>query len=658
MSEQKIPIPAMLYNAAVGGHVCGPEDVDFGQKVVHLIKYDRAGNEVTFESQVTQANKIYVIHDDFVLSSDVTIPANCVLEFDGGSISGAYTLIGNNTAIVWDNKTPIFGNGVVIDSNGTWNVPYISSKMFANLNYSNSLKNVFALNNPNIQTTVVIEKESYNYTVSVNNNHESALKIVSNTEFILNGIIELETNSLDAYNVIGIESAKNIIIKGSGSIIGDYSSHTGITGEWGHCINVTASENIQIFGINCEQAWGDGIYIGSGLIGTPSNLVKIYNCTIHDCRRQGITVGYSSNTIITNNNIYNISGTNPQAAIDIECNANESINNVIIENNNIYDCILGIQSAAINTNTSVNNIYINNNIFNNVLYGVQVTKTTKNISIIGNKFKGTYDDGICLSEVDNAYIRNNIVENAVNKAFECVIVKKVIVINNIFKGSNIRYYSISNESEFCDNTFDGFFVSTNTCPKLVLRNNDIKINGGTGARLYAGVIEHNNIHYTNINGETGARIIRGNNIDGIIPEGSVNAINTKFNNVEYIKDNNIVFSGQSFIIFFINSKYDGAEHVDISNNNIKLSANAAHVVYGSTKVSGVNNVIDGTYTNVCRAGESNVVSPDTFVYHERIGTNRPSLNSQEIGAKFFDITLNKPIYWTGHAWVDATGATV
>ena len=34
-----------------------------GQKVVHLIKYDRAGNEVSFESQITQANKIYVIHD-------------------------------------------------------------------------------------------------------------------------------------------------------------------------------------------------------------------------------------------------------------------------------------------------------------------------------------------------------------------------------------------------------------------------------------------------------------------------------------------------------------------------------------------------------------------------------------------------------------------
>lgn len=100
MTEHRSSIPARVYNAAVGGHVCGPEDIDFGQKVVHLIKYDRDGNEVSFESQVTQANKIYVIHDDFVLSSNVTIPTNCVLEFDGGSISGTNTLNGNNAGVL------------------------------------------------------------------------------------------------------------------------------------------------------------------------------------------------------------------------------------------------------------------------------------------------------------------------------------------------------------------------------------------------------------------------------------------------------------------------------------------------------------------------------------------------------------------------------
>lgn len=119
MSEHISPIPSRIYNAAVGGHVCGPEDVDFGQKVVHLIKYNRDGNEVSFESQVTQANKIYVIHDNFILSSNVTIPANCVLEFDGGSISGAHTITGNDTSVN-AGLIKIFNTDITLA--GTWAV--------------------------------------------------------------------------------------------------------------------------------------------------------------------------------------------------------------------------------------------------------------------------------------------------------------------------------------------------------------------------------------------------------------------------------------------------------------------------------------------------------------------------------------------------------
>ena len=36
---------------------------------------------------------------------------------------------------------------------------------------------------------------------------------------------------------------------------------------------------------------------------------------------------------------------------------------------------------------------------------------------------------------------------------------------------------------------------------------------------------------------------------------------------------------------------------------------------------------------------------------------RPSSNI-EVGFCYFDTTLNKPIWWTGTKWVDATGADV
>ena len=71
----------------------------------------------TFAEQVTRASTIYVIKYDFNLDEDITIPANCVLEFDGGSISGVHALIGQNT-VINSMTTPIF-DGIVIQ--GTWN---------------------------------------------------------------------------------------------------------------------------------------------------------------------------------------------------------------------------------------------------------------------------------------------------------------------------------------------------------------------------------------------------------------------------------------------------------------------------------------------------------------------------------------------------------
>lgn len=41
-----------------------------------------------------------------------------------------------------------------------------------------------------------------------------------------------------------------------------------------------------------------------------------------------------------------------------------------------------------------------------------------------------------------------------------------------------------------------------------------------------------------------------------------------------------------------------------------------------------------------------------------VGGTRPTLTTTNKGYQFFDTTLNKPIYWTGAKWVDATGADV
>ena len=50
---------------------------------------------------INEPNTRYVIQYDFDLNEqEITIPENCILEFDGGSISGAYTITCNNTEII------------------------------------------------------------------------------------------------------------------------------------------------------------------------------------------------------------------------------------------------------------------------------------------------------------------------------------------------------------------------------------------------------------------------------------------------------------------------------------------------------------------------------------------------------------------------------
>lgn len=73
----------------------------------------------SFIEQVTEENTIYEIRYDFTLDENVTIPNNCVLKFEGGSISGTYTITGNNTGIE-SRLVKIFNTDITFA--GTWNI--------------------------------------------------------------------------------------------------------------------------------------------------------------------------------------------------------------------------------------------------------------------------------------------------------------------------------------------------------------------------------------------------------------------------------------------------------------------------------------------------------------------------------------------------------
>ena len=77
------------------------------------------------QSQINQTDTIYVIKDDLTLTENITVPSNCVLEFDGGSLKNG-TILGQHTCIEAQ-PVQIFNN---ITFGGKFSIDYIYTEWF------------------------------------------------------------------------------------------------------------------------------------------------------------------------------------------------------------------------------------------------------------------------------------------------------------------------------------------------------------------------------------------------------------------------------------------------------------------------------------------------------------------------------------------------
>lgn len=651
MSEHMSPIPSRIYNAAVGGHVCGPEDVDFGQKVVHLIKYDRNGNEVSFESQVTQANKIYVIHDDFVLSSNVTIPANCVLEFEGGSLSGAYTITGRNTKIDYDGT--IF-TGVKIQ--GSWDIPLIKSSMFSDIHSNNILKELFNLQNKDMYNVIEIEESDNAYNVSVDNNLKKVLVLYSNTKLILNGTVKLQQNSFYGYRILTLYG-NNITVEGKGSIIGDKDLHdystyqnTGFeTHEWGHGLVIQGGKrdgwpdddlvqpinpfnNINVSGISIHKTTGDSLNVGDGIFD-----VNIYNIVLTDSRRNGLTIGVAHNIIFSNFIINNINGTNPQSGIDIEPN----------------------ESAG-----DAYNIYISNGIIGGTtIEGVSTDKhnnTIKNIFVSQVEMPSVY-----LVGDDNIELNNSTI-----KYFSTTGCKSCEINNCKFENIDIRgsRYEADLKFIYCslnrDTNKDGLLVSTEGNDINVLFSHCKLDNDGAEFRFSGDNNNHkNNISFENCSIMNATEIPAAKYINCIIESEANIAFSSRAGITTPLTILNSVINGNRLFIDYI-QKDIKIQNCTIENSN----PGELFVTYSSgfstpkPKCLFLNNKKVGAVGGELHDFSNRLNNLMSIVLDDTLNngssSERPILDSNSVGYQFYDSTLGKPIYWNGTDWVDATGATV
>lgn len=84
----------------------------------------REGDKIVLtQNMINKPNVKYVIKWNFDLSGEIiNIPENCLIEFDGGSVSNG-TLVGNNTTLIC---TQPIDDAIKTSLEGTWNAAYLS----------------------------------------------------------------------------------------------------------------------------------------------------------------------------------------------------------------------------------------------------------------------------------------------------------------------------------------------------------------------------------------------------------------------------------------------------------------------------------------------------------------------------------------------------
>lgn len=145
---------------------------------------------------------------------------------------------------------------------------------------------------------------------------------------------------------------RNLVIKGAHVNGGQDDDAYVSQYEAQHGINIVDSENIEVYGNNITEVFGDFVYVAK------SNDVYIHDNFMRRNGRQGIGIGSGENIRIEKNDIADTR----RATIDLEpLTANGFVRNVYIRNNKIGDGRLLFIAAAGSPEADTSNIYVEDN---------------------------------------------------------------------------------------------------------------------------------------------------------------------------------------------------------------------------------------------------------------------------------------------------------
>jgi len=117
--------------------------------------------------------------------------------------------------------------------------------------------------------------------------------------------------------LINVVDARDVELSGAGAVLrmnkADYKRS-----EYRHCIYISGSTNVEISGLTCMDAGGDGLYISGSEKKPFSENITISDVKVKGSVRQGLTVISARNLLVRKSLFAYSSGVMPQSGIDIE----------------------------------------------------------------------------------------------------------------------------------------------------------------------------------------------------------------------------------------------------------------------------------------------------------------------------------------------------
>ena len=214
-------------------------------------------------------------------------------------------------------------------------------------------------------------------------------------------VLQALPSDLENYALVQIYDASNVTVVG-GTLWGERAQHQGTTGEWGHGLTIGSSDHVAIYGVTSKEMWGDGFYVGRGS-GAESSDVTLCGCVADHNRRQGLSVTAALGATST---FSNTEGTDPQAGIDLEPNAGDTVDAV-----HIADCqIDNNQDGVVFTTGTSNSSLSNSGVTHSLHWGVRMSTGAGN-SVTGSTIQSNGAGGIYMKWAGQSASGNTVADN-------------------------------------------------------------------------------------------------------------------------------------------------------------------------------------------------------------------------------------------------------